>query len=90
MKYQKRKKAVILLVDGTIFHGKAVGKDGSAFGEVCFNTGMTTINGKCITIARLTSMISIWDSEEEFMTKGELYLWENQAAAFFNQGGILQ
>ena len=49
-----------------------------------------TINGKCITIARLTSMISIWDSEEEFMTKGELYLWENQAAAFFNQGGILQ
>lgn len=41
MKYQKRKKAVILLADGTIFHGKAVGKDGSAFGEVCFNTGMT-------------------------------------------------
>ena len=41
MKYQKRKKAVILLADGTIFYGKAVGKEGSAFGEVCFNTGMT-------------------------------------------------
>jgi carbamoyl-phosphate synthase small subunit len=42
MKYQKRKKALILLADGTIFYGKAVGsKDGTAFGEVCFNTGMT-------------------------------------------------
>ena len=41
MKYQSRKKAIILLSDGTIFHGKAVGKDGSAFGEVCFNTGTT-------------------------------------------------
>ncbi|HAT65358.1 MAG TPA: carbamoyl phosphate synthase small subunit, partial [Flavobacteriaceae bacterium] len=30
------------LADGTIFYGKAVGgKEGSAFGEVCFNTGMT-------------------------------------------------
>ena len=41
MKYRSRKKALILLADGTIFHGKAVGRDGSAFGEVCFNTGMT-------------------------------------------------
>jgi len=41
MKYQSRKKAVLLLADGTIFYGKAVGKEGSAFGEVCFNTGMT-------------------------------------------------
>lgn len=42
MKYQARKKALILLADGTIFHGKAVGDaDGTAFGEVCFNTGMT-------------------------------------------------
>jgi carbamoyl-phosphate synthase small subunit len=42
MKYQTRKPALILLADGTIFYGKAVGgKDGSAFGEVCFNTGMT-------------------------------------------------
>ncbi len=41
MKYQSRKKAVLVLADGTIFHGKAVGREGSAFGEVCFNTGMT-------------------------------------------------
>jgi len=41
MKYQIRKKAIILLEDGTIFYGKAIGKGGSAFGEVCFNTGMT-------------------------------------------------
>ncbi len=41
MKYQTRKKALILLADGTIFYGKAIGKEGSAFGEVCFNTGMT-------------------------------------------------
>ncbi len=42
MKYQTRQKAFILLADGSIFYGKAVGnKQGSAFGEVCFNTGMT-------------------------------------------------
>jgi carbamoyl-phosphate synthase small subunit len=42
MKYQKRQKALILLADGTIFYGKAVGnKQGTSFGEVCFNTGMT-------------------------------------------------
>lgn len=42
MKYQKRVSALILLADGTVFHGKAVGsKTGTAFGEVCFNTGMT-------------------------------------------------
>ena len=42
MKYQNRKKALILLADGTIFYGKAVGgKEGTAYGEACFNTGMT-------------------------------------------------
>ena len=42
MKYQSRKKAFILLADGTIFHGKVVGEnEGTAYGEVCFNTGMT-------------------------------------------------
>ena len=42
MKYQKRQNAIVLLADGTIFYGKAVGnKQGTAFGEVCFNTGMT-------------------------------------------------
>lgn len=42
MKYQSRRPALILLADGTIFHGKAVGDNtGTSFGEVCFNTGMT-------------------------------------------------
>ena len=42
MKYQAKKKAIVLLADGTIFHGKSVAnKEGTAFGEVCFNTGMT-------------------------------------------------
>jgi len=42
MKYQAKRKALILLADGTIFYGKAVGdNEGTAFGEVCFNTGMT-------------------------------------------------
>jgi carbamoyl-phosphate synthase small subunit len=42
MKYQSRRKALILLADGTIFYGKSVGdREGTAFGEVCFNTGMT-------------------------------------------------
>jgi carbamoyl-phosphate synthase small subunit len=40
-KYQTRKKAILLLADGTIFYGKTIGKEGTAFGEVCFNTGMT-------------------------------------------------
>lgn len=41
MKYKPRKKAVILLEDGAIFHGKSIGIEGQAFGEICFNTGMT-------------------------------------------------
>lgn len=42
MKYHTRKKALVLLEDGTIFYGKAVGDlKGTAYGEVCFNTGMT-------------------------------------------------
>jgi carbamoyl-phosphate synthase small subunit len=41
MKYKSRKKAVLLLADGTLFNGKAIGNEGTAFGEVCFNTGMT-------------------------------------------------
>src|SRR5210317_2602802 len=41
MKYQSRKKALILLQDGTVFYGKSIGIEGQAFGELCFNTGMT-------------------------------------------------
>jgi carbamoyl-phosphate synthase small subunit len=41
MKYTTRKSAILLLSDGTIFHGKSIGITGKTFGEVCFNTGMT-------------------------------------------------
>ena len=41
MKYQQRKKALVLLADGTIFYGKSVGIEGTVTGEICFNTGMT-------------------------------------------------
>ena len=33
--------AVLLLEDGTVHHGQAFGKKGTAAGEICFNTGMT-------------------------------------------------
>ena len=35
------KKALLLLEDGTVFYGSSTGLDGTAFGEICFNTGMT-------------------------------------------------
>ena len=38
---QKLEKAFILLENGAVFYGKALGVEGSAFGELCFNTGMT-------------------------------------------------
>ena len=41
MKYQQRKKAIVLLADGTIFYGKSVGIEGTVTWEICFNTGMT-------------------------------------------------
>jgi len=40
-KYVKRPPALLLLEDGTLFHGKAIGANGTATGEICFNTGMT-------------------------------------------------
>ena len=36
-----KNKAILILADGTILHGKAFGKIGTATGEICFNTGMT-------------------------------------------------
>ena len=37
----ERKKAILLLDDGTVFEGKAIGKQGTYSGEIAFNTGMT-------------------------------------------------
>ncbi len=36
-----RKQAKLLLEDGTVFTGTAIGKLGTKGGEICFNTGMT-------------------------------------------------
>lgn len=33
--------AILILEDGSTFHGKAFGKIGTSTGEICFNTGMT-------------------------------------------------
>lgn len=42
MTYNSKIDAILLLEDGTIFKGKAVSnKKDTAFGEICFNTGMT-------------------------------------------------
>ncbi len=41
MGYTTKQNAMLLLADGTIFHGKSIGISGKAFGEACFNTGMT-------------------------------------------------
>ena len=40
-KYQHKNKAILLLADGRVFHGKQAGISGTATGEICFNTGMT-------------------------------------------------
>jgi carbamoyl-phosphate synthase small subunit len=41
MKYTDKKPAILVLEDGTVFHGKAAGLTGTTTGEICFNTGMT-------------------------------------------------
>lgn len=38
---EAKKKAVLLLEDGAVFYGTSTGLDGTAYGEICFNTGMT-------------------------------------------------
>jgi carbamoyl-phosphate synthase small subunit len=40
-KYIALAPAVLLLQDGTVFHGKAAGAIGTTTGEICFNTGMS-------------------------------------------------
>ena len=38
---QNLEKAALVLADGTIFHGRSIGAQGAAVGEVVFNTAMT-------------------------------------------------
>lgn len=38
---QQNQAAILLLEDGTVFHGNAIGKIGTTGGEIAFNTGMT-------------------------------------------------
>jgi carbamoyl-phosphate synthase small subunit len=38
---QEKKEAVLVLEDGTVFDGVAIGKIGTTTGEIAFNTGMT-------------------------------------------------
>lgn len=38
---QQNQAAILLLEDGTVFHGTAIGKIGTTGGEIAFNTGMT-------------------------------------------------
>lgn len=40
-KYTALLPAVLVLEDGTVFHGKAAGHIGTTTGEICFNTGMS-------------------------------------------------
>ena len=38
---EERRPAVLVLADGTVFHGVGIGKTGTTTGEIAFNTGMT-------------------------------------------------
>lgn len=40
MKYEQKNEAILLLEDGTIFNGYAIGAKGTATGEIAFNTGV--------------------------------------------------
>ena len=41
MTENKEKKAFLLLEDGLLLEGIAIGKIGTSGGEICFNTGRT-------------------------------------------------
>lgn len=41
MQQAPQQKAILVLADGSVHHGKAFGKIGTTTGELCFNTGMT-------------------------------------------------
>src|SRR5690606_2879956 len=39
--FQLKSPAILVLEDGTVFHGRSCGVKGTTTGEICFNTGMT-------------------------------------------------
>lgn len=41
MKHTQQPEALLVLQDGSVYRGLALGKTGTAGGEICFNTGMT-------------------------------------------------
>jgi len=41
VKYHTKAKGIVMLEDGTVFHGLSAGILGTSTGEICFNTGMT-------------------------------------------------
>ena len=41
MKYKTNTKGIVVLEDGTVYHGLSAGIIGTSTGEICFNTGMT-------------------------------------------------
>lgn len=41
MKHTQQPEALLVLQDGTVYRGLALGKKGTTGGEICFNTGMT-------------------------------------------------
>lgn len=41
MAFTEKPKAVVMLQDGSVYWGRATGLNGTATGEICFNTGMT-------------------------------------------------
>lgn len=41
MRFNEKNNAILVLEDGTVFHGKAAGVIGTTTGEIAFNTGMT-------------------------------------------------
>lgn len=51
------KSALLVLEDGTQFHGRAIGATGSAVGEVVFNTSMTVIKKSSLILPILVKSL---------------------------------
>lgn len=51
--------AIIALEDGTVLHGQAVGVEGQAVGEVCFNTAMTGYQEICTDPSYVRQLVTL-------------------------------